>query len=360
MKNVKSRTAMLLLALTLALLSIPRAKAFSSMYVYGDGVCATNDWTAVSDPLYYELRNCNGRVWVEVLWEWQGLAFDNAKNKSYFGHVSSSVVTETAAFAGTDAATALFVIWCANADFVEFVTANGSNWAGFISNSVANHVQAATNIYDKGGRTIMIPNAVDIMAVPSYNGYSTSSKAVITARVIEFNAAFKAAMVNLAASKPGLTIYQPDAFSFFEQVLADPSSYGLQNPLPLNAPVYDIPSANKEFGPGIDYVFWDDYHPTAKFQMLLADFFQQIVSPVKVNSIACAGGNVLMQVANVPLGDRAGSIQGSSNLLPPWSSELSISEPFVSGGSTTKSYSFPASGAKRFYRVGFPVVWTWP
>lgn len=349
---------MLLLALTLALLSLPRAKAFSSMYVYGDGVCATNDHTASYDELYYELRNCNGRVWVEVLWKWQGLAFDDAKNNSYFGHVSSSVVTETAGFSGPDAATALFVIWCANADFVEGVNASGSNWANLITNSVANHVQAVTNLYDKGARVVMMPNAVDIMTVPAY--YYDPDKALVRARVIEFNVAFKTAMDNLAASKSGLSIYQPDAFTFFEQVLADPSSYGLQNPLQFNAPVYDLPSADRQYGPGIDYIFWDNYHPTAKFQMHLADFFQKIVSPVKVNSIAPVGSNVQMQIANVPLGDRAGFIQGSSNLLPPWSTELSISEPFVSGGSTTKDYSFPSAGSERFYRVGFPVVWTWP
>ena len=58
----KSQMA-LLVAFLLVTLPVPRAiAAYSSMYVFGDGVCATNDPTAQIDPLYYGKRNCNGRV----------------------------------------------------------------------------------------------------------------------------------------------------------------------------------------------------------------------------------------------------------------------------------------------------------
>jgi phospholipase/lecithinase/hemolysin len=368
MHSKKSHMTMLL-ALLLVTLPVPRAAAaYSSMYVFGDGVCATNDPTAQIDLLYYGKRNCNGRVWVEVLWQWQGLAFNDAKNKSNFGHTSDEVVTETANLTVADAATALFVIWCGNADFVEYsqvhlpsphyTSADIPSWTTFINASVSRHVQAVTNLYNKGARAVVMPNAANIMAVPNYNDFDSGDKTFVRARVMQFNVAFETAMTNLAAAKAGLTLYRPDTFTFFEQVLANPGNYGLVNPYPLNAAVYDLLNPDKQFGPGIDYVFWDDYHPTAAFQMHLAAFFQQMVFPPKVNSIALSGGNVCLQVANIPL-ERAGFVHGSANLQPPWQQEAAIWEPFV-GGNTTETISFPASGPKRVDRVGFPVVWTWP
>jgi phospholipase/lecithinase/hemolysin len=363
----------LLLALLLVMLPVSRAiAAYSSLYVFGDGVCATNDPTAEIDPLYYGKRNCNGRVWVEVLWQWQGLAFDDAKNKSKFGHTSDEVVAETTNLTWADAATALFVIWCNDADLVEYTqdhpppkhgytSADISNWTIFIDAAVSRHVEAVTNLYNKGARAVVMPSAANIMAVPAYNDFDLGDKTFVRDRVMQFNVAFETAMADLAADidMPGLTIYRPDTFTFFEQVLANPGNYGLVNPYPLNSARWDLPNPNKQYGPGINYVFWDDFHPTAAFQMHLAAFFQQIISPPKVNSITLSGGNVHLQVANIPMG-RAGSVQGSANLLPPWQPDAAILEPFVVGGNTPKTISFAASGPKRFYRVGFPVVWAWP
>ncbi|OYV07059.1 MAG: hypothetical protein CFE26_03060, partial [Verrucomicrobiales bacterium VVV1] len=62
-----------------------RIWAFSSLYVFGDGVCTTTD-NASGANYFYGNRYCNGRVWVEVLAQWQGLAYDSAKNKSFFGN----------------------------------------------------------------------------------------------------------------------------------------------------------------------------------------------------------------------------------------------------------------------------------
>ncbi len=370
MHNAKSRAALLPLALLLFLLThSPGLASFSALFVYGDGVSATNE-PVPDDPLFYGKRNCNGRVWVEVIEQWHGLAHVEARNVSRFSQTSEEVVPMTANFvvpSGVTMGTALFVIWVNNADFVDFSNADippytASDlpaWTNFINQSVSRHVQMVTNLYNKGARFLLMPNAADIMAVPNYNDTATNDKAFIRDRVIEFNAAFETAMANQAASKAGLVIYRPKVFSFFEQVIANPSAYGLVNPFPNNAAAYDLPNANKQYGPGLNYVFWDYYHPTAMFQMHLAEFFQRAIAPPKVGSIAVSGGNVQMQVANIPLG-RAGAIQGSATLSAPWANDFPINEPAAVGGATTKSYTFPASGPNRFYRVGFPVVWTWP
>ncbi|MCX6865258.1 MAG: SGNH/GDSL hydrolase family protein, partial [Verrucomicrobia bacterium] len=339
----------MLLAFLLVTLPAARAiAAFSAMFVFGDGVCTTTGNTSSGHPTwYYGNRYCNGKVWIEVLSQWQGLTYEASRNISYYGHDSEALVTNTNNFtvpSGVNAATALFVVWCNNADFVRFTqldeppydNSHIATWTTYITQSITRHTTAVTTLYNKGARTIVMPNAANIMAVPAYNYFASGDKTFVRDRVLQFNVAFATAMINLAASKPGLTIYRLDTFTFFEQVLANPGSYGLINPGNIDA-LSDENLTNKALGgPGASYVFWDYMHPTAAFQMYLADMIQQQISPVKVNSIALSGGNVYLQVANIPLG-RAGFVQGSANLQL-WQQEQdgAILEPFV-GGNTTKT-----------------------
>jgi len=365
------------LALGLWVLISPQGMAgFSFIYVFGDGVSNTNNVPTEGGPAnYHQNRYCNGRVFVEVLSVWQGVAFDTTKNKSNFGNDSSKLITnvnilDLSALTEQQKADALFVVWANNADFVDFTSdeptpwTNPAPWDAMTSTSIANHVTAITSLYDKGARKIVMPNAVDVLRTPFYNAFRVANSVDYGLARLRiggkggYNEQFKSAMKALMASKPGLEILLPDTFAFFDQVLANPAAFGMVNYNDSNAGGIDSgdPALN---GIGAQYVFWDDYHPTAKFQMHLAAFIQQILSPVKVNSLSLSGGNVHLQIANIPLA-RAGSIQGSANLQPPWTQDLAISEPFVAGGSTTKTYSFASSGPRRFYRAAFPVVWTWP
>jgi hypothetical protein len=347
------------------LCSAPAPAGFSSVYVFGDGVCNTNVPPTGTTP-YYGNRYCNGRVWVEVLSAWQGETLMGANNVSYFGHGSAELKTSVQTFtAPPDAATSLFIVWCNDADYVDAIGADidypfgdFTPWADLAGASIVDHLIAIDALYEKGAREIVLPLAVDVMSIPFYNDVGQTDRAFARERIMEYNAQFKAVMLGYMATKSDLKIHLPDTFGFFEQVLANPAAFGMVNPVPSNAGGIDAPNPSIN-GNGSNYVFWDLYHPTARFQMHLAAFIQQIISPIKVNSISLTGGNVDLQLANIPLG-RAGSILGSANLQPPWAQELPINEPFVDGGSTTKTYTFPANGSKRFYRAAFPVVWTWP
>lgn len=359
------------LALGLWMLASPLGLAgFSSVYVFGDGVSNTNNEPTQGGPAeYHENRYCNGRVFVEVLSDWQGVTFDTTKNVSNFGNDSSVLVAnvnnlDLSTLTEQQKADSLFIVWSNNADYVNLTGdlatpwTDPSPWNTLASSSITNHLTAITTLYNKGARTVVMPNAVDIIRTPYYNGFISTDRSLARQRIIEYNQQFKTAMTGAMVGKPGLKIILPDAFTFFEQVLANPGAFAMINFNDLNAGGLDSgdPALN---GVGAQYVFWDDYHPTARFQMHLAAFFQQIISPIKVNSISRSGGNVQVQLANVPF-ERTGSILGSPNLQPPWVQDWAIDEPFVEGGSTTKTYTFHASDPKRFYRAAFPVVWTWP
>lgn len=261
---------------------------FSAVYAFGDGVCTTTGNNSSTPSLYFGNRYCNGRVFIERLTEdWQGLTYYPGRNISYFGQDSNELKTNIDAFDPPgNVASALFIVWVANADFVEFSQINSPPydngdkpaWTAFIEDSVTRHKQAINKLYNKGVRTLVMPNAVDISAVPSINLPNNDSD-FLRSRAIQFNTLFEAEMIAHAATKPGLTLYLPDTFDFFEDVLASPSSFGMINPQ-VNGHSIDAitnignPSLN---GPGADYVFWDYIHPTAKFQARLADFIEAVI-----------------------------------------------------------------------------------
>jgi len=251
--TIRALRPTLALCLVWLLSSAPSpAGPFTSLHAFGDGVCTTNGNRSSGLPYYQtggSQRFCNGRVWIEVLATWQGLPYIEANNQSYFGHDSSDLITNVNAFsAPPDVATALFIVWTNDADLVGYLNSGESPppyddsdlplWTAFINQAVSDHETAITTLYNKGVRTIVLPAAVDIGAVPQYAYFGASSKTFIRQRVIEFNAALKIAASNLVGQHPGLTIHQPDAFSFLDDVIAQPATYGL-----TVAPITGIPGS---------------------------------------------------------------------------------------------------------------------
>ena len=157
-------------ALGLLVLGLPASRVragFSSLYVFGDGACTTTSrpYDTILEPYYYGRRYCNGRVWVEVLAQWQGVGYDEANNNSFFGHDSVDLLVSVDDFvAPPDVSTALFVVWANDADFVGFMSGDGipynetnlPAWTTFIGEAIANHELAITNLHAKGMRTVPV------------------------------------------------------------------------------------------------------------------------------------------------------------------------------------------------------------
>jgi phospholipase/lecithinase/hemolysin len=332
-------------------------QAFTSLYVFGDGVSTTTNNYSLP-AFYYGHRFCNGRVWVEVLAERQGITYESNKNWSYYGHYSPNLVANVNGFpAPTDALTSLFVVWVNDADFVDFVqrltpytTNNLPAWTSALNQSLTNHFNVVTNLYGKGARTLIMPKAVDLMKVPQYSGLvSAASKSFIRQRVIDFNAAFTAGLSNTAASLPGLTIYVPDFFALLDDAVAHPMNYGF-----TNATSDALDDGYTAFnGPGTNYVFWDYLNPTAKFQMVSADIAQQLMAPVRISNIVPLAGTNRLIIENTPVG-RNGFVDASTNFAN-WTTTQAITS-----SNTTQTILVSAVGPWQFYRLRFPFSWTWP
>ena len=337
---------------------LPAQAAFSALYVFGDGVCTT---TASIDSsvayLYYDNRYCNGRIWIEVLAQRQGLAYDASKNLSYFGHYSPNLVVNVNQFsAPTNASTSLFVVWVNDADFVGYManiypSLNLTTWNNVINNSLANHQTAIQTLYAKGVRTLIMPNAVDITSIPEYSGLTASEKSFIRQRVVSFNAGFVTMLNQAMVSLPGLTIYVPDLYTLLQDMIAHPSNYGL-----INATSDAIDDGDTALnGPGANYLFWDYLDPTAKAHEVLADTIQQLISPVKISNLALLNGSNRLDLANLPIG-LAGFVGGRTNVVSgSWTTVTNFSST-----SATQSIFVLANGPGQSYRLRFPFAWSWP
>lgn len=345
---------------------VPGASAqFTSLHVFGDGVTTTTN--GPGGAYYYGNRFSNGRVWVEVLAERQGLELDSGNNLSYFGHYSPNLVANVSDFvAPPNVGTALFVIWINNADFVSnlanssFAPYNNSNlniWTNAINQSLSNHSEAIHILHSKGARTFVMPNAVDITKVPYYVGLPEDDKNFLRERVMDFNSGFVEMVEGAMAALAGTTIHVPDLFALFDDVIVRPDDYGLVNALDNGRSVdalSDFSLTDKSLdGPGASYIFWDYLDPTAKAHSIIADVAQQLISPARIDSIDQLSTSNRLELVNLPVG-LPGFVESGGDLVN-WTFESD-----VPGTNATQTVRLPATLPRSFYRLRFPPSWTWP
>jgi phospholipase/lecithinase/hemolysin len=387
---VKSRIqlALAVLVLVSGLLVQPSAFAFTSIHVFGDGLSCTAT-NPGAGQYYYGKRYSNGRVWVEVLAQMQGLAFNptNGNPHSYFGNVSSNLLAQTSAYTPpADASNALVVIWVNNADFYYPIaggTSDLSTWTNIINASQTNHFKAITNLYfSKGIRTLVMPNMVDAAKVPYANASPKTN--LYHEQCVKYNTAFNDTLNRARTTCPDLTIIVPDYYSLLNDLLTNPAPYGVTNALYNNRSidVLDDPALNDKSlnGRGTNYIFWDYTDPTAKVHYIMAATAQRLISPARIGGVAVLDVSNRVDMVNLPVGMN-GLVEGCTNLLPAnWTTIASftatgaVQSVFVPAPVTTTNMSRPSAQEftlpegripelklLQFYRLQFPVnYWVWP
>jgi len=336
----------------------PAQAAFTNLYVFGDGISTTTNNTGGQPNLYYGKRYSNGRVWVEVLAQRQGLTLYPTNNWSYFFNTSTTMLASLSSF-HSNATNALVVIWVNCADLwypATYSETSMSQWTNAINQSQTNHYKAATNLYfAKGVRTLIMPNAVDVSTIPEFN--TSVNVNFIHLRCLDYNIAFSNTLNRIRASCPNLTLYAPDFFTLLTNMLAYPANYGLTNALENGKSIDAIDGlANAATnGPGTNYIFWNINNPTAMVHMWMGNLAQQLISPVQISNIAAFNGSNRLDMANVPIGQN-GLVLGRTNLiLGNWTTNVNFSST-----NAAQSVFVPASGPVGFYRLKFLYSWTWP
>lgn len=240
-----------------------------------------------------------------------------------------------------------------------FPSTNIVTWTNAMNQSLSNHFTAITNLYGKGARTFILPNAVDLTKIPQYSlTTSAALKSFVRQRVMDFNAAFATTlMTRIKTNCPGITLHVPDIFGLLDQIQAHAADYGLTNAL-YNGQSIDVLEdpllADKSLnGRGTNYIFWDAIDPTAKAHAVIADYVQQLIAPVRIDSIKALNGTNRLALINLPLG-RDGFVESSAGFSG-WANVAGITSTNL-----TQTILLPADGPQRFYRMRFPFVWTWP
>jgi phospholipase/lecithinase/hemolysin len=340
------------------------AAGFSSLYAFGDGACTTTNNTS-GLSYYYGNSFCNGRIWIQVLAQRQGLPYITNQNISYFGQYGANLVSAVTSFtAPTNASNALFLIWICDADSVYdmeqiYPSTNITAWNNAMNLSLTNQLNAVQILYNKGVRTLIMPNAVDITEIPKYDATAPADRSFIRAQITNFNANFIAALSNMAATNHGLKIYVPDIFSLLDNVLTNAAGYGLTNVLSGGLSIDAVSDPNLSDislnGPGANYIFWDPFDPGAKFHEVIADYVQQFISPARISQITPLPGSNQLNVINFPAGLN-GFVDGRTNIMSTnWQSLRSFTN-----ASTTQTLFVTNSGPQYFYRLRFPYAWYYP
>ncbi len=240
------------------------------------------------DPGHYS----NGPIWLEYLanslgiapptpslaggtdYAWGGAETGNGLSFAGTPNIGTQISTYLAS--NTPVSTQLFTIWGGANDFLN----------GGVTNPalpVANLISEITTLANAGAKQFIVPNLPLLGELPATSGLATSG--ALNYLTIQFDSMLHSQLDQLQGQL-GITIHQIDVESVFQNIMADPSSYGLTD---VTTPAYMDPSYN-----GQGNLFWDTVHPTTEIQQLIGEVaFASVPEPASFTLLLLAAPLVL-------------------------------------------------------------------
>lgn len=291
-------TVVALLTLTSAVFAAPH----SAVVVYGDSLSDNGNlyqatgFTQPPDPPYFAGRRSNGPVAVEQLatslgaplvdYAWIG-ATTGIGNYADEGTVTTTgwagLPGMSAVYAATKGtltpylADGLFVVWGGPNDILAPSPLDATP-AEIVSRAVFNELAIITDLQARGARTILAPGMPDIGLTPYFQSLGPAIAAYGSYLTDTFNAA-------LLAQLPADVLYY-DTAALLRNVVANPAAYGF-----TNATDYYL---HTMAGDPNDYVFFDDFHPTAATHAILAREFEAATVPEPATIVFLGAGGALL------------------------------------------------------------------
>jgi len=348
-------TTRLWLFLGVLLPQILKATSFSSIIIFGDNLSATTDPTGNNEPSFGS-RFTNGRVWAEVLAEWQGLTLEDANNIStdnqLIGEVTNKVTSGL-----------FFTLQEGPGNFN-----NIPFWTNFANETITQLESAIGALYQAGMRHLILPNTVDLIQTPVFAAFldgQPTAAAFIRARIQEYNLALSQSISSLRTNFPDLEIYEIDAFSFFDEIIANPTAFNLINePNDFNPAAVGVfepfpAGSNQLAGPGANFVFWNLINPTATVHFLFASLVQEILTPLEIHPPVATATGIQVTGSNLPI-NRDGFILGTSTLILPFDEDLTLLPTATTETFTMENIPGEALDNSRFFQFSFTETWVFP
>ncbi len=238
---------------------------------------------------YYQGHFSNGPIWLEHLanslgvaaptpslvaggtdYAWGGAETGNGMSYINTPNIGTQISTYLAS--NTPLRTQLFTIWGGANDFLN----------GGITNPavpVANLVNEITTLAAAGGKQFLVPNLPLLGELPATK--TSSESGALNYLTLAFDSMLHTQLDQLD-QQLGITIYQLDVNSVFQNIMADPGAYGLYN---VTDPAYLDPNFN-----GQGYLFWVTVHPTTEIQALIgaAAFATTVPEPSSLTLVLIA------------------------------------------------------------------------
>lgn len=158
---------------------------------------------------------------------------------------------------------------------------------GLPVDAAANIAANVNTLIDAGATHFFIPNLPDLGLTPFANatpGMADAASLFSTA----FNTALASQLAVLGTGNPGVDLIQFDAYSFFNNLIANPGNYGFTNT--ENSCLLGL---NPCTTPG-EYIFWDPLHPTTQAHLVFADAFARALPLPGVPALLFIGGLALL------------------------------------------------------------------
>lgn len=285
--------------------STSAAPPYEALYAFGDSLTDTGRDPA-PDIGYYERRYSNGPLWVEYLSTRLGFPYDAAKNFAESGARTDQLLEQVMAFTpATNIDQSLFVPWAGGNDFIQRYDEFGIDdnaWDQFTTSMAANLSNAVVRLVAVGARSILVPNTVDVSDIPTFNKFPGEFRSYLRSKVTQFNTKLAAAMDQIRAAHPAITLVLFDFYARTKDLLANYRAYGFTEK-DVGA-LDDFTLFDKSFdGPGRNYVFWDIIHPTTKAHGIIADWYHAAVAPMRPALAPGAAGNSFsLSLSNLHVG----------------------------------------------------------
>ena len=310
----------------LAIAAPVQAQEYTGLYVFGDSLSDSGNLfgltggTTPPSPPYFNGRFSDGPVWVESLAPALGLTYTQATNFAIGGAEAGSLnaidvgnqVLGFVGAGGTVPAGALTVVWAGNNDFLRNAATTP---ASELTTTVVTSIGTAIGTLNAfGAQSFLVPNLPKFGNSPG--GASTGLGPQLNELASFYNTNLHNALIGLEESL-GIQVFIMDVEGLFDDVIADPSVYGMSN---VTIPCLDGLAQPTGVCPTTEAanvtLFWDAIHPTGAAHSIVSQFAQATLAMYdqpRVVATTSYMGPIIMDAQRQTTEQRLMTIRSTSN-----------------------------------------------
>lgn len=313
-------------AVCLAIAAPVQAQQYSGLYVFGDSLSDSGNLfgltggTTPPSPPYFNGRFSDGPVWVESFAPALGLTYTQATNFAFGGAESGSLnaidvgnqVLGFVGAGGTVPSDALAIVWAGNNDFLRNAATTP---ASVLTTSVVTNIGTAIGTLNAfGAQNFLVPNLPKFGNSPG--GAATGLGPQLNELASFYNTNLHTTLIGLEDSL-GVRIFIMDVEGLFDDVIANPSVYGMSN---VTIPCLDGLAQPTGVCPTTEAanatLFWDAIHPTGAAHSIVSQFAQatlEMYNQPRVVAATSYMGSIIMDAQRQTTEQRLMTIRSTTN-----------------------------------------------